>query len=141
MIEKKVTDEESYPLLAACKCKKKCVENISENTREHQQTVLEIQLITIVKNCVSKVIILTNPKRRRKKYRSSFSREHVLDDHQNKSHNVCKVFFLGILGYKSDKVITNTLIITRPEDIAPPPDKPDDTLYHAKFYYPVLQLT
>lgn len=93
------------------------------------------------KLCIKSHIILTNPKRRRKKYRSSFSREHVLDDHQNKSHNVCKVFFRGILGYKSDKVITNTLIITRPEDIAPPPDKPDDTLYHAKFYYPVLQLT
>ena len=36
---------------------------------------------------------------------------------------MCKVFFLGISGNKSGRVIKNTLITARAEDIASPPDK------------------
>ena len=60
MIEKLVRDQEFYPLLLPCKCKKKCSENITQNTKgEHQQTFLEIRLQLPINK-------LRNPKRPRK---------------------------------------------------------------------------
>ena len=86
MIKKQVRDQELYALLATCKCKKKCSENITQSTTES----INKQFLKLDYNCrklwIKSHIKLRNPKRPRKNtsraYDRNFTREYFLDDHR-----------------------------------------------------------
>ena len=117
--------KKSHPLLPPCKCKRKCIEKVCQDTRKdiHERfwNLNRDERLSWIHNNINRGNKKTSTKESCNLKNRQLTCEYLLRVSTGKVQ-VCKVFFLATLGYKYDTIITKLFRSTEPSAIKAKPD-------------------
>lgn len=118
---------EKYGLKAPCSCRKKCFEKILQDRRQTVHGQFWSMRYESRRSFIHSHIKVQPKSRSRPRSQGdvsrNYSRFYKLPNADGQDVFVCKLFFLGTLGYTSDKIITSTLAASQTHLLSPTSDR------------------